>query len=284
MEPINLGRASSPRFSIVTPSFQASAWLKLCIASVADQRNITFEHIVQDSCSNDGTEAWLTRDVRVKASIEKDTGMYDGINRGLAKAVGDTCAYLNADEQYLPNALSQVARYFAANPQTDVLFGDAILVDEKGVPLSYRRAIVPSITHLRLADLNTLTCATFFRRRLLDQGYYFPTHLRVAGDQYWIFQLLKARKRMDVIERPLAIFTFTGSNLSQKQHGEKFGWLPKDERPRRWLTPLVVAWHRFRKFFAGAYRQRTVKISIYTQESPGKRCEISAHVGFRWPQ
>jgi len=41
--------------SIVTPSFRNSEWLKLCIASVADQEGVSVEHIVQDSVSDDGT-------------------------------------------------------------------------------------------------------------------------------------------------------------------------------------------------------------------------------------
>ena len=69
-------------FSIITPSFRNSRWLKLCIASVADQQDVKWEHIVQDSCSDDGTQDWLPRDPRVKAFIEKDGGMYDAVNRG----------------------------------------------------------------------------------------------------------------------------------------------------------------------------------------------------------
>ena len=91
-------------FSIITPSFRNSNWLKLCIASVADQQGVTFEHIVQDSCSDDGTRDWLPQDRRVKAFIEKDQGMYDAVNRGFKRAQGDIVAYLNCDEQYLPGA------------------------------------------------------------------------------------------------------------------------------------------------------------------------------------
>ena len=47
---------------------------KLYIASVADQQGVTFEHIVQDACSDDGTQDWLPGDTRVKAFIEKDQG------------------------------------------------------------------------------------------------------------------------------------------------------------------------------------------------------------------
>ena len=82
-------------FSIVTPSFRNSGWLKLCIASVADQSDVECEHIVQDSCSDDGTQDWLPQDRRVRAFIEKDGGMYDAINRGYRRAQGDILAYLN---------------------------------------------------------------------------------------------------------------------------------------------------------------------------------------------
>src|SRR6185503_20829123 len=68
--------------SIVTPSYRNSAWLRLCIASVADQAGVKVEHLVQDAESDDETRNWLAQDPRVKAFIEKDQGMYDAINRG----------------------------------------------------------------------------------------------------------------------------------------------------------------------------------------------------------
>jgi hypothetical protein len=42
--------------SNVVPSFRNSQWLKLCIASVADQEGVEFEHIVQDACSDAGPQ------------------------------------------------------------------------------------------------------------------------------------------------------------------------------------------------------------------------------------
>ena len=40
--------------------------------------------------------------------MEKDSGMYDGLNRGLRRATGEILAHLNSDEQYLPGALAAV--------------------------------------------------------------------------------------------------------------------------------------------------------------------------------
>src|SRR5580700_4635827 len=112
------------KFSIITPSFRNSAWLKLCVASVADQQGVEVEHIVQDSCSDDGTQDWLPHDKRVHAFIEKDSGMYDAINRGLRRARGDILAYLNCDEQYLPGALRDVGEFFATHPGVDIVIAD----------------------------------------------------------------------------------------------------------------------------------------------------------------
>src|SRR3954468_9321875 len=91
------------KFTIVTPSFRNSEWLKLCIPSVADQ-GVAHEHIVQDAGSDDGTLEWLPQDTRVAAFVEKDRGMYDAVNRGYRRGTGDIFAYLNCDEQYLPGA------------------------------------------------------------------------------------------------------------------------------------------------------------------------------------
>src|SRR5574339_629315 len=117
------------RFSVITPSFQNSTWLKLCVASVADQ-GVAVEHIVQDAGSTDGTLDWLQTDPRVRLFVERDSGMYDAINRGLQRASGDVLAYLNCDEQYLPGALQSVTEFFVSHPSVDVVFGDFVVVNE----------------------------------------------------------------------------------------------------------------------------------------------------------
>ena len=116
-------------FSIITPSFRNSNWLKLCIASVADQSGVEVEHIVQDSCSDARTQDWLPDDPRVKAFIEKDAGMYAAVNRGYRRATGDILAYLNCDEQYLPGARKSVHEFFERHPHVDVALAGTIVVD-----------------------------------------------------------------------------------------------------------------------------------------------------------
>src|SRR4029077_2170698 len=137
-----------PTFSIVTPSFRQLDWLRLAIASVADQEAVITEHIVQDAGSEGIHEFFQSHAAAndtqhsVKLFVERDAGMYDAVNRGLTKARGDICAYLNCDEQFLPGTLRRVATFFDRRPDVDVLFGDAILIDNRGNPISYRRTVL----------------------------------------------------------------------------------------------------------------------------------------------
>ena len=172
--------------SIVTPSLRQLQWLQLCAASVADQENVLHEHIVQDAGTGDLVEQWARGIPNLTLYVEQDAGMYDAVNRGLRRAQGEICAYLNCDEQLLPGALARVSSFFDTHPEIDVLFGDAILVDERGNPISYRRTVLPTLLHLRQAHLNTPTCSTFFRRKLLDRGFLFDPKWKTIGDLVWI--------------------------------------------------------------------------------------------------
>ena len=272
--------------SIVTPSFRQLNWLKLCVASVADQNGITHEHVIQDAGTGAELEQWARTVPGLALYVEKDSGMYDAINRGLRRVSGDVCSYLNSDEQLLPRTLAKVAAFFETHPDIDILFGDAILIDKEGNPISYRRTVLPKFSHVRYAHLNTPTCATFFRRHLVDRGFFFDPEWRVIGDQVWVESLLRARVRMATLREPLAVFTFTGENLGSTQASQNEA-IRRRRGSSKWAAfqklPAVVS-HRIRKLLAGAYKHRSVDIEIYTPYSPSIRQRKQARVGFSWPK
>jgi glycosyltransferase involved in cell wall biosynthesis len=261
------------RFSVVTPSFRQSQWLKLCVASVADQ-GVELEHIVQDSCSNDGTLDWLLTDPRVKAFSEKDAGMYDAVNRGLRRASGDILSYLNCDEQYLPGALSAVGAYFERHPEVELLFGDCLVVGPKGEFLCYRKVQRPSKYHVMVAHLPTFTSSTFFRRSVLDKhGLFFDTHWRDLGDADWVLRALDKGVGIGLLGEFLSTFTDTGANMNLAPNAQQEKKAMRDAAPG-WARSLALAlvWrHRFNRLFRGAYHQEPFDYAIYTLASPDAR-------------
>jgi glycosyltransferase involved in cell wall biosynthesis len=260
--------------------------LRLCVASVADQ-HVELEHIVQDAGSDDGTLDWVVSDGRVKAFVEKDRGMYDAVNRGLARASGEICAYLNCDEQYLPGTLSAVDEFFREHPEIDVVFGDVVLTDAEGCYLAHRKMLTPLLYHTWMCQLSTLTCGMFFRARLVrEQQFLFNPSVRDAGDAEWVVRLLRAGKRMDVLNRFTSVFTFTGSNMSAsanatRERRELFLSAPWYARA---LRPAVAAQHRLRRFLGGMYSQCPFEYQLYTKQSPQARVTEQARTpNFRWP-
>lgn len=272
------------RFSVITPSYQNVAWLKLCSASVADQ-GVELEHIVQDAGSTDGTAEWLAANSHVRSYVERDLGMYDAINRGLARAQGDVLSYLNCDEQYLPGALAAVGAYFAAHPEVAVVFGDFVVVNERGEYLFHRKVQTPLLNHLRVSHLPAFTCGMFFRRRLITEDkLLFDPHLKAVGDGDWVLRLLERRVRMGVLRRFTSTFTLHGENLgnsptalreAQEMHARAPGWV-------RALKPIWVLQHRLRRLADGAHRQRPFSFQIYT---PGAAARVERRVAqptWRW--
>lgn len=273
------------RISIVTPSFRNSDWLKLCIASVADQ-GLAVEHIIQDAGSDDGTLEWLPRDPRVKAFIERDDGMYDAVNRGLRRAQGEILAYLNCDEQYLPGALAAVENFFERNPKIDVLFADFVVLDGEGSYLFHRKVQTPLKHHTWVSHLPTFTCATFFRRKLIfEHGLFFDPKLRDVGDGKWVLSLLERRVPMAVLRRFTSAFTMTGANMSARPNArreaqELFNTAPLWARKLKWL---LILQHRLRRLAGGIYFQKPFSYEVYTRKSPMKRVVHNViHPTFKW--
>jgi glycosyltransferase involved in cell wall biosynthesis len=276
----------SPKISIVTPSFRSSRWLKLCVASVADQE-APHEHIVQDSCSDDGTQDWLPRDPRVKAFIEKDNGMYDAVNRGFARASGQILAYINCDEQYLPGALAKVVDYFEAHPGIDIVFADTVVVNADGEYLCHRQACVPCKYHTWISsNLAILTCATFFRHSVIaKKGLLFNANLKDVGDAEWIMRLIDNNVSMGLLKEFTSVFTETGANMNllpnaQREKQEMFASAPAWARRCR---PLFVMHHRLRRLVNGHYTTKPFSYALFTAKSPLERVTMQVpRPTFRW--
>jgi glycosyltransferase involved in cell wall biosynthesis len=264
------------KFSIVTPSFRNSDWLRLCVASVADQAGVEVEHIVQDAQSDDGTQQWLAQDRRVQAYIEKDQGMYDAVNRGWRRATGEILAYLNCDEQYLPGGLRAVEEFFRRHPQTDVVFADTVVVDKQGRFICYRKSLVPWKNTMWVYN-PVITSSIFIHRRVLDQhGMFFDTRWRDLGDIMWTVEMVRRGLKMAVLRHFTSSFTDTGENMNLKPNACRERELVTEMAPawvRRCKFPLVQ-FHRLRALCHGIYWQSPFNYSIYTLASPDRRVDF----------
>ena len=276
-------------FTIVTPSLGQLEYLECCIASVADQEGVSIEHIVQDGGTanfNEFAETMSKRSPdrpnyrRVMIS-EPDSGMYDAINKGLKKGSGRICAYLNCDEQYLAGALAKVLNEFKKQAGTEILYGGFLVVDEKGELVTTQRPVKLFWQHVATSHLPNFTCATFFRREMMErEKAYFDVQYRACADAVWTIGRLKRGTKMGVMADFISVFVEQETNQGVKKEG-----LAEADAIRCRLHPCVRStaflWklmHRLRKLFEGKYFPKRVSYDIFRKGEVGKR----QHNPARW--
>lgn len=119
------------KVSIITVCYNSSETIRDTIESVIAQDYASIEYIVVDGGSTDNTLA-IIEEYRASISVlisERDRGIYDAMNKGLARAKGDVVGLLNSDDFYeTHHAISDVVAAFDSAPAADILFGDVVFV------------------------------------------------------------------------------------------------------------------------------------------------------------
>jgi len=115
------------KISLITVVYNGDAFLQECFNSVRSQTYPNVEYLVIDGGSKDNTLAIIAKNQdQVDYFVsELDKGLYDAINKGIARATGDIIGILNADDMFSgPEVLSAVGDVFASQPEIDGLYGD----------------------------------------------------------------------------------------------------------------------------------------------------------------
>ena len=112
-----------PLVSIITPSFNQAEYIEETINSVLDQDYPNIEYIIIDGASTDGSKEIIEKyKDRINFWVsEPDEGQTDAINKGFSQANGDIFAWLNSDDTYEPQAVTEAVAYLQSHPEVGLL-------------------------------------------------------------------------------------------------------------------------------------------------------------------
>src|ERR1051326_2268325 len=200
----------SPIISIITPSYNQAHYLEETILSVISQEgDFHIDYLIMDGGSSDNSAEIIKHyfqlinsgefthkcgGVSLSWVSEKDRGQSDAINKGITRARGEMIAYINSDDCFSPGAFAKVVRFFQSHPESDLVFGDGDVIDERGevswewLSRPYRRSVMLSY-HFLWNDFSNyiMQQSTFWRRRVLDRIGLFDESFHYAMDaEYWI--------------------------------------------------------------------------------------------------
>ncbi len=172
---------TDPLVSIVTPSFNQAEFLAETITSVLNQSYPRIEYIIVDGNSTDGSVEIIKQyqDQITWWVSEKDQGQTDAINKGFQQATGDIFAWLNSDDRYHPQAVSEAVQFFIENPDVGLVYGDVNFINQQGKRLGQFNAKETNYQKLRQGRVYIPQQAAFWRADLwkevgpLDPAMFF---------------------------------------------------------------------------------------------------------------
>lgn len=186
-----------PLISVITVCYNSAGTLARALQSVADQDWMHVEHIVIDGASTDATQDILRSFQPPPAHIssEPDRGIYDAMNKGIAKARGDIVCFLNADDYYAsPSVLSAVARQMSEGA-LDALLGDVAFFHPGQPDRVVRRYRSDRFKPERLAwGWMPAHPGLFLHRAVVDRVGNFKIDYKIAGDFEFIVRAFHGRK------------------------------------------------------------------------------------------
>lgn len=188
----------TPKFSIITVTYNAEKVLEDTIQSVIAQTYHHIEYIIVDGASKDGTLSIINRyrsHIHTVVS-EPDKGLYDAMNKGIALASGDYLCFLNAGDCFHEDdTLQQMAHTINGNELPDVLYGETAIVDKDRHFLRMRRLSTPETLTWKSFKQGMLVChQAFFPRHTLVEPYNLK--YRFSADFDWCIRIMKKARTL----------------------------------------------------------------------------------------
>ena len=208
-----------PKFSIITVTYNAATVIEPTLQSVLSQTYTNYECLLIDGGSKDDTVAKAKASGIEFAHIvsERDNGIYDAMNKGIALATGDYLCFLNAgDAFYAPDTLQRIVDAIAGEKELPhVLYGETAEVNDAREFVRMRRLKAPRELNWRSFRDGMLVChQAFYARR--DIAPMYDLRYRLSSDVDWCIKVMKASTRLVKIDA--VVVNYLQNGLSLKHH------------------------------------------------------------------
>lgn len=184
------------KVSLITVTFNSGMTLRDTIQSVLSQSFPDIEYILVDGLSQDRTIKIVKEyeplfQNRLKWVSEKDSGLYDAMNKGIRMATGDIIGIINSDDFYFRNdVITKIVEAFNDN-NVQAIYGDVRFVNPNNLDRTVRyyssKRFVPSLFRFGFMPAHP----TFFTyRKYFDQLGYYKTNYKIAADYELLVRFL----------------------------------------------------------------------------------------------
>ncbi len=246
-----------PAVSVIITTYNRAGLLVEAIESVRSQTYADWELIVVDDESGDSTsqvmEEWVRRDARIRYVRQKHAGVAAARNRGISEARGEFLAFLDDDDEFLPEKLAVQSDYLRRHPAAGFVYSQMEVANPGRMVIEPQaEAAVRNLAELFdrcLIRPSGVLC----RSGILHQAGEFDASVEPCED-YDLWLKMAALAPFGFIERPLARYGVLPGSASKNfvRQNRKRAILLKRVR----VNPVVgvTFWGRRRRLGANEYR------------------------------
>jgi glycosyltransferase involved in cell wall biosynthesis len=211
---------NGPIVSVIIPAYNAASFIGDALGSVRDQTFRDVEVVVVDDGSTDDTLRAIRRfagQLDLTILTQANAGPAAARNRGIRRARGRYCAFLDTDDVMLPDRLRAQSAMLDSDPALGLVHTDLMTFDERGIIHRTRRAFSNPCGGMVLDQLllnNFITTSTVMapKARLMEAGL-FGEGRRVSEDfEFWL--RMAARWKVGFIDEPLVRYRRRPGSLS----------------------------------------------------------------------
>lgn len=180
------------KISVITVTWNSAATVRHTVESFLAQSHRDSEMVVVDGASRDDTVAIVQGygDPRIHVRSEPDGGIYDAMNKGLARYTGDAVGFLNSDDRYHDrDALARIAEGLENH---DVVHGDLVFVRDHESRAEVRRWRGSAYSRGAFRDGWMPAHPTFYvRRSVAERTGAFDPEMKVAADYDYMLRAME---------------------------------------------------------------------------------------------
>lgn len=182
------------KISIITATFNSEKTLRDTLESVLNQTYDDYEHIIIDGLSKDKTmeivkEYEKRYNGKLRYVSEKDTGLYDAMNKGIKMATGDIIGILNSDDMYAHNkVLEEIVNKFKETA-CDGTYANLVFMDEETMKVPQRIWKHPKGNYKK--GWHPAHPTLYLKKEVYDKVGTFNLDYRIAADYDFMIRMMK---------------------------------------------------------------------------------------------
>jgi glycosyltransferase involved in cell wall biosynthesis len=261
--------------SIIMPAFNSSKYLATTIESVLAQTFNEFELLIIDDGSTDNTAEiashYCKLDTRIKLFSQKNQGVSNARNKGIQIAKGEYIAFIDSDDQWLPNKLAMHMQHFNECPNLGISFGRIEFMSFDGQPtgkFSNSRLFQLTPKHLYYENLIVTPSNAIIRRAVIDSVGSFDSNLSGTEDAELFLRVAYKGWKVEGIDQVLVRYRTNQTGVSSNLYRMEEDWKKFNAKVETYAPELVNQhYQQARAFFLRYLARRTL------------RNQLSSHMG-----